>query len=116
MLAIEKVLIDSKSKIKSIHGHAVRRFAESVNIHVGNARPAILHMYGIGHDATDYELHYLGMQRNLGVDYRITDTCYGRYMMIVKDNCIWTLWEIKEHGAKPRQKILHYGNRPHGRR
>lgn len=82
--------------IKSIHIHAVVRYRERVENNRGAARPALTHMWKMGRDATDYQLNLMGRSRRPGELYRISECCYGRYLIVMRTdiNQIRTLWKI----------------------
>lgn len=86
------------SPLRSISQHAIDQYIERVtdqNIKRYAARLALWRMHMSGHDVTPWEYErYVRKPIDGEATWRISDTCYGRYVLLIKRGVLVTLWEL----------------------
>ena len=84
-------------RLCSISSHAMDKYSECVDSAIPHRdiRAALFRMLQCAHKATEWERAKLHKRIDGDADYYVADTCYGLYVMIVKDRCLVTIYDIR---------------------
>lgn len=81
-----------------ISGHAIDQYMDRVILQECPryvARLALWRMYYSGHDATPWEMiEFIHKPFSADDTWRISETCYGRFLMLIKRDVLVTLWRL----------------------
>lgn len=83
------------SPVMSISRHAVERFSQRIDSRLGrgHARVALYRMFKCSYEANDHLIRRLRLKPDGETRYYISESTYGRYVIVLKRGVLVTLWE-----------------------